>query len=397
MTDKMKKLEIYIHIPFCVKKCAYCDFLSGPAGEEERRRYVQALKKEIKSCREDAKGYLVQSVFFGGGTPSILEPEEISEILDTVKAVFQLEKKAEITMEQNPGTAEAGKMRGYLDAGVNRLSIGLQSADDKELAILGRIHTYRDFVETYQAARNAGFDNINVDLMSAVPGQTMESYRETLKKVTALKPEHISAYSLIIEEGTLFWNWYGEGRDSGGHPPVPDEDTDRAMYEETKRFLKEYGYERYEISNYAKEGFACRHNIGYWNRTPYLGFGVGAASFFEGARFSNLRDREAYTKLWLQDNRTSEEKKRIQREDWHKVSKKEAEEEFFFLGLRMMEGVREDVFEKTFGIAPRKIYGEQIKTLQQQKLLQCSDGRIFLTERGIDVSNYVMAQFLQEE
>lgn len=204
MTDKMKKLEIYIHIPFCVKKCAYCDFLSGPAGEEERRRYVQALKKEIKSCREDAKGYLVQSVFFGGGTPSILEPEEISEILDTVKAVFQLEKKAEITMEQNPGTAEAGKMRGYLDAGVNRLSIGLQSADDKELAILGRIHTYRDFVETYQAARNAGFDNINVDLMSAVPGQTMESYRETLKKVTALKPEHISAYSLIIEEGRCF-------------------------------------------------------------------------------------------------------------------------------------------------------------------------------------------------
>lgn len=394
--EQMKELEVYLHIPFCVRKCAYCDFLSGPAGEEERNRYVQALIKEIKSWDQIVTDSMVRSIFFGGGTPSLLNPEQIGRILHTVRRTFPVAEDAEVTMEMNPGTMEKGWMKGYRASGVNRLSIGLQSADNRELAALGRIHTYEQFLDTYQNAREAGFSNINIDLMSAIPGQTMESYVRTLERITALEPEHISAYSLIIEEGTPFWKWY-EQEKGKGHPAIPDEETDRKMYEETKIILGKYGYERYEISNYAKPGFACRHNIGYWDRTPYLGFGIGAASLYEEERFSNTEHIEEYMKIWLNGEKTAEEKKKLQRKDWHLLTKAEQEEEFFFLGLRMMNGVSEKEFEEKFRVTPDQIYGAQIREMESKKLLKREKGRIFLTDHGIDVSNYVMAQFLQDE
>ena len=290
---KKKELEIYIHIPFCVRKCAYCDFLSGPAAPEEQKAYVQALIKEIRAAACYRSRYEVTTIFFGGGTPSLLAGEQLDEIMRTIKESFPIREDAEITMEMNPGTANREKLKAYRQAGINRLSIGLQSANNQELKILGRIHTFETFLETYQMAREEGFDNINVDLMSALPGQTETSYEETVQKVLTLAPEHISSYSLIIEEGTPFFEWYGKG-ETGNMPELPDEDTERCMYRRTKELLEEAGYYRYEVSNYALPGKECRHNIGYWERKDYLGFGIGAASLLEENRFSNVRDRSVY-------------------------------------------------------------------------------------------------------
>lgn len=389
----MKKMEIYIHIPFCVQKCRYCDFLSGPAGEREQREYMEALEREVQCSGKLGKGYEVSSIFLGGGTPSILSEKAISRILGTVRETFQVEQDAEITMEMNPGTCKKEKMIMYHKAGINRLSIGLQSADDEELRILGRIHSWRDFLNTYDEAREAGFSNINVDLMSAIPGQTLESYENTLEQVCRLLPEHISAYSLILEEGTAFWKWYEKTDHPKGYPPLPDEETERKMYERTKQILKYYGFERYEISNYARKGKQCRHNIGYWRRVPYLGFGIGAASLFEECRWSNIRDRKEYVKIW----REKKDALPYIKEEIQQLSEREAQEETFFLGLRMMEGVSEEDFERRFHVKPEKLYGQEIRRLETENLLRRKHGRIFLTDRGIDVSNRVMACFLQEK
>ena len=390
-----QELEIYIHIPFCVQKCAYCDFLSGPAGKEEQEAYVRALRKEIRAASEMADGYEVVSVFLGGGTPSILPPEAVDGILRTVRESFLISPDAEITMEMNPGTDGKEKMEAYRKAGINRLSIGLQSADDGELCTLGRIHTWQDFRNTYEEARKAGFANINIDLMSAIPGQTLASYEQTLEQVCSLSPEHISAYSLILEEGTLFWKWYEKTDHPKDHPPLPDEETERQMYEQTKEILHRYGYERYEISNYAKKGKECRHNIGYWRRIPYLGFGVGAASLFDEQRWSNLRDRKKYVEIWSENE--PREALLLTREEVGKLSEREAQEETMFLGLRMMEGVSEAEFAARFHHTVEEIYGDEIRKLEQEHLIQREQGRIALTDRGIDVSNYVMACFLQDE
>lgn len=390
-----QELEIYIHIPFCVQKCAYCDFLSGPAGKEEQEAYVRALRKEIRAASEMADGYEVVSVFLGGGTPSILPPEAVDGILRTVRESFLISPDAEITMEMNPGTDGKEKMEAYRKAGINRLSIGLQSADDGELCTLGRIHTWQDFRNTYEEARKAGFANINIDLMSAIPGQTLASYEQTLERVCSLSPEHISAYSLILEEGTLFWKWYEKTDHPKDHPPLPDEETERQMYEQTKEILHRYGYERYEISNYAKKGKECRHNIGYWRRIPYLGFGVGAASLFDEQRWSNLRDRKKYVEIWSENE--PREALLLTREEVGKLSEREAQEETMFLGLRMMEGVSEAEFAARFHHTVEGIYGDEIRKLEQEHLIQREQGRIALTDRGIDVSNYVMACFLQDE
>nr|WP_317283052.1 radical SAM family heme chaperone HemW [uncultured Sellimonas sp.] len=393
----MKKLEIYVHIPFCVQKCAYCDFLSGVSTREEREAYVEALKRECESYQEEVRDYEVQSIFFGGGTPSVLHPEQIKGILDVISENFCMADDVEITMEMNPGVVDRTRMLQYKKAGIKRLSIGLQSADDKELKLLGRIHTWKQFLVTFQAARDAGFYNINVDLMSAIPGQTLESWKDTLKEVVRLSPEHISAYSLIIEEGTKFGELYGDGQPVDGYPPLPDEDTERSMYEETEMFLKRYGYSRYEISNYAKEGYECRHNIGYWERAPYIGMGVGASSLFEEERFTNLSDRKRYVELWMEyPQMTSKQKKKMQRAEIHKVTVREAQEEFFFLGLRMMQGVSRKEFHRQFGIWPEEIYGKQTERLTEEGLLEKQEDRIRLTKRGIDLSNYAMAQFLQD-
>ncbi|MCI8708506.1 MAG: radical SAM family heme chaperone HemW [Dorea sp.] len=370
----MKPLEIYIHIPFCAKKCNYCDFLSGPAPKEERRAYVESLCRRIRSCGNLAKAYRVISIFVGGGTPSILEGEQMGQIFAAARQAFFIDENAEITVEVNPGTVTEEKLKMYRETGVNRLSIGLQSASDEELKILGRIHSFRDFLETYRMAREEGFGNINVDLISAVPGQTRESWAQTLERTAALCPEHISAYSLIIEEGTPFYEIYssensGSRKKGEGNPPLPDEDEERQMYQDTKDILAQYGYERYEISNYARKGYECRHNLGYWNRTEYLGIGTGASSFMEHKR-------------WVQDEKP------------HELSMSEEMEEYMFLGLRKTKGVSEKRFEEEFTAPIEEIYGAVINDMISKGLMVRNDDFIMLTDRGTDVSNYVMSMFL---
>ena len=291
---KKRNLELYLHIPFCVRKCNYCDFFSASGTQEEQADYVSAILQEIQSYHELSKEYEVQTIFLGGGTPSLLTPEQIEQIFAAIYHTFSVNENAEITMEMNPGTVDIEKLHAMKSAGVNRLSIGLQSAQDEELKMLGRIHTYEEFLETWKLTEKAGFENRNIDLMSALPGQTIESYEETLSKVLALGPEHISAYSLILEEGTVFYDWYEKGKLDRGAWKLPSEEEEYAMGELTIQRLAEAGMHRYEISNYAKPGKECRHNLGYWDRTEYLGIGAGSSSLIKGERFDHIRDRKAY-------------------------------------------------------------------------------------------------------
>lgn len=383
-----KELEIYIHIPFCVSKCRYCDFLSAAATEKTKMEYMEALYKEIHEKSFLYKHYQVVSVFIGGGTPTSLEASMIEKLLKLLKADFCFGEETEVTLEMNPGTVRKEDMEIYRDAGINRLSIGLQSSKDEELIRLGRIHTFQDFVNTYNTARKAGFTNINVDIMSAIPGQNVESYLDTLKAVTGLRPapEHISAYSLIIEEGTPFYDSFERGE-----LDLPDEDEEREMYRLTGQYLKECGYERYEISNYAKRNKECKHNMGYWKRVNYVGFGIGAASLIENRRFINDRDLNKYIGNPV-----------VQIIEEQKLSKREQMEEMMFLGLRMCEGVSYKAFEDAFGVSMEKIYDTVIRKHLDNGLLevfQKEAGERFLrlTDRGMDVCNYVMADFLEPE
>ncbi len=378
-----KEMELYLHIPFCVKKCDYCDFLSFPADESIKREYVETLKREIEEVGERYRNCQVSTIFVGGGTPSILNSSYIVEIFDVLRRKFHVAGNAEISMEVNPGTVTKEKLSDWRRAGINRLSMGLQSADNRELKRLGRIHTWEDFLESFRRAREEGFSNLNVDLMSALPGQTMDGWMETLKRTAAQEPEHISAYSLIIEEGTPFYERYGGKK---GEALLPDEDTDRDMYHKTREFLASCGYERYEISNYAKPGRECRHNIGYWTGVPYLGLGLGAASYIEGIRFSNTRNLKEYLAGKPGDDR-----------DRQVLTKKEMEEEFFFLGLRLAAGVSLKEFERRFGLTAEEVYPGLMERMVKEGAAVLERDRFFLTEYGFDVSNYVMAQFLQDD
>ncbi len=383
-----KKLELYIHIPFCIKKCEYCDFLSGPADASRRTQYVESLIDEIHAMGSQySKEYDVSTVFIGGGTPSILEETQMKEIGEAIRNSFDIVKDAEITMELNPGTVNLSKLCAMKEAGVNRLSIGLQSANDAELKMLGRIHTFQTFLETYQMARKVGFDNLNVDLISAIPGQTLESWKKTLQIVASLNPEHISAYSLIIEEGTAFYEKYTvDGkRKQEAVLALPDEDTEREIYQMTETFLKKYGYHRYEISNYAKNGFECRHNLGYWERKDYLGIGLGAASLIGKQRFSNTRDYLRYV----------ERKSVLEiREDQQDLTLGDEMEEFMFLGLRKIKGISISTFEKNFQRSIWEIYGKQLRKFEEEKLLVINQDTIYLTEQGLDVCNAIFVEFL---
>ncbi len=349
---------------------------------------MRVLIEETAARAEECREYTVLSVFIGGGTPSVVPEEWIVRLLNTIKTHYRMDAEAELTIEVNPGTVTADKLRVYREAGINRLSIGLQSGSNEELKALGRIHTYEQFTETYGAAVKAGFSNINVDVMSALPGQSQESYERTLEKVLALYPApvHISAYSLIVEEGTLFAE-----RNARGELALPDEEAERRMYERTKEILGAAGFVRYEISNYAKPGFACRHNCGYWKRRDYLGFGIGAASLFQGKRFSNSRELDRYLKYGSRG---------LCVEDVHILTRREQMEEVCFLGLRMMEGVSFRAFLEEFGEKPEDVYGEVIAKNKEAGLLyerverETGERFLALTDRGIDVSNYVMAQFL---
>ncbi len=410
MTEKgpeNKKLGIYIHIPFCIRKCLYCDFLSSPASEGERLRYIEALCQEItieSRCYFDRE---IQTIYLGGGTPSILSGEWIERILEKVYLHYQVRKDCEISMEVNPGTVTADRLTAWKRAGVNRLSIGLQSASDRELKALGRIHSLADFLHSYDMVAGAGFTNLNVDLMSAIPGQTPAAWQRSLERVLHLEPapKHISAYSLIIEEGTFFYE---------NRPELPDEDSDREMYRITNDILSAAGYQKYEISNYAKPGFECRHNISYWRRQDYAGFGIGAASLINNTRFRNTADRKAYEDYYLEtspDNTDGNKKAegRIRgsarrengiKEEQHALSIEEQMEEFMFLGLRMSKGVSPAEFCRCFGRPLEEVYPGLVDDLCQKRLLrrrkegETGEEWIALTDYGVDISNYVMAKFL---
>lgn len=396
-------MELYVHIPFCVKKCNYCDFLSMPADDTVKKQYVQALKNEIVFYAESLPEKL-ETIYFGGGTPSVLMPEQLTELLDLIRSKFDVYPDAEISIEINPATIDYKGLHKLRQAGFNRLSIGLQSVQNDKLLLLGRIHTYEQFMQTYQNARQAGFQNINIDCMSALPGQSLEEYVDGLHKIILLNPEHISSYSLIIEENTPFYEQYANHKEL-----LPDEETDRAMYHETKRILQEAGYFRYEISNYAKAGFESRHNSGYWKRVPYLGVGLGASSFIHGCRTKNICDLKQYISLWLSTNgslynfRTSLtcglhnfEKHHSMYDEIEPISKEDAMAEYFFLGLRMAKGVSIQRFATEFGCSVFEHFSKELQELEKDKLILIDrdQDRITLTEFGMDVSNWVFEKFL---
>lgn len=396
MEIRKKPLGIYIHIPFCIRKCYYCDFLSAPGTEETKAAYVKALLSEISGEAQHYKKYQAETVFLGGGTPSLLSGGQIAAILECIRAHYVLQPDAEITMEINPGTVTKEKLKAYRQAGINRLSVGLQSTENEMLQYLGRVHNYADFLTCWEMIGQAGFSNRNLDLMSALPGQSLESYERTLHTAVDLQPEHISAYSLILEEGTPFYAWYQEGadytqKDEKGifipkRPvflhPLPDEDVERRMYELTGACLEAKGYGRYEISNYAKKGYACRHNTGYWQRRDYAGFGLGAASLVENVRFHNTRILQEYLQPF------GDKKRNVQ-----SLDTAEQMEEFMFLGLRLMEGVTKAEFYRIFEKDMEEVYGKVLAKLSGDGLL-INEKAVRLTARGIDVSNYALSHFL---
>ncbi len=390
MMNRTYEKGIYIHIPFCVHKCIYCDFLSAPADDAVKYAYTKALINEIrntadkqvidKQINDNQTGDKITSIFFGGGTPSVLPDGCIADILMAVRDCFDIEDDAEITMECNPGTVNESRLSEYRAAGVNRLSFGLQSADNNELKMLGRIHTFEQFVESFRLARKAGFNNINVDLMSAIPGQTEATLENTFDKVMALQPEHISVYSLILEDGT----YLADNIDK--FPPVPDEDEDRRMYHMTKERLHSAGYERYEISNYSRKGFECRHNLLYWNRGEYYGFGCSAAGFIGNERYSDIRDVKKYIELNGDIEKLHENIENLTKED--------AIEEFMFLGLRKMAGVDVMDFQRRFGVPIENVYAKEIEHNVDKGLLIRQGDMLKLTEYGIDICNTVMSDFI---
>lgn len=376
MNKKRKPLELYVHIPFCIRKCAYCDFVSGPGTKAMQEAYEAALTAEIAAA-ETAPESEVVTVFFGGGTPSAVDAGMLSRVMEVLRKKYVFSENAEITLEANPGTLDEEKLKCYRDSGFNRISMGCQSVHDAELKRLGRIHTFAQFQESFALARKAGFNNINVDLMSGLPGQSEESWEESLRTIAALSPEHISAYSLIVEPGTPF---------AEQELDLPDEDTEREMYARTVEILAEYGFSQYEISNYAKAGCACRHNIGYWKRTDYFGFGPSAASLFENRRWTNTGEVSSYLEA-------GGAPKKI-REDEEKLSRQDRIEEFMFLGLRMTEGISETEFEEQFGEEIHAVYGDVLAKYEKMQMLEERGGRLTLTREGISVSNVILADFL---
>ena len=378
---KNKKLGIYIHIPFCARKCNYCDFLSAPETRETKERYLSLLDREMQLYKEIVSAREADTLFIGGGTPSFLETDLTDKLLCSVKKWISSENLKEFTIECNPNSVTEEKLNLYKEAGVTRISLGMQSACDEELKKLGRLHSVKEFEKTYELVRKHGFERVNIDVMAAIPGQTIESYKHTLEYVVGLSPEHISSYSLIIEEGTPFYEKYRE------NPPV-DEDTDRQMYDLTNEILGRHGYHRYEISNYAKEGQECIHNLKYWQGGDYLGLGLGAASCMEHERWSNVRGLTDY------EDRICRGQKPV--EQTEELGEEEQKAEFMFLGLRCMEGVSAERFEKKFHQSVEERYGKVLHKYENMGLMRLVNGNWQLTEQGIDVSNHIFADFLPE-
>ena len=400
----MKPISLYVHIPFCVKKCLYCDFLSFPIGDRSAynmEKYVDALINELRLWQYafqesmDGEPLCFKSVFIGGGTPTCLPPELLYKIGNEIKKFISAD--TEFTIEANPGTITDEHIKIFKKILINRVSLGLQSANDNELKCLGRIHSFNEFLDSFHMLRHSGFKNINIDLMSNIPKQTVKSYENTLKEVMSLSPEHISAYSLIIEPDTPFEKLWESGK-----LDIADEETDRQMYKLTKELLKEYGYYRYEISNYCKPGRECIHNISYWTGNNYLGIGLGASSYINGIRFSATRDYNNYICANEQIPFTLQVKKNIwkeiakSREEYTELTVQNRMEEFMFLGLRLCRGVSQKEFYNRFGKTLFEIYGRQIEYFLRNNLLieDANSDRIYLSDRGIDISNYVLSDFI---
>lgn len=375
--ENKKELSLYIHIPFCKQKCFYCDFPSYASIDYLREDYVKALCKEIE---EKAIDYKIKSIFIGGGTPSYLETKEIAKLLKTISKL-DLEEGLEFTMECNPGALEEEKLKTMIEGGVNRISMGLQAVQNSLLKDIGRIHTFKEFTENFNLARKVGFKNINVDLMFGLPNQSFDEWKESLETIASLNPEHISAYSLIVEEGTAFYKLWERNK-----LILPSEDDERRMYSETKEILKAKGYHQYEISNYSKEGYECYHNKVYWKSLNYLGVGSASTSFIDGKRIKNNENVKAYIDGIMDD-------KSIVLEE-NENSKEDNIEEFIFMGLRMIEGISKEEFKRRFKLDIYEIYSKEIKkNIENGLLLEVGDS-LKLTERGIEFSNLVMSDFI---
>jgi len=371
----MSGLGVYIHVPFCKRKCNYCDFCSYTDRDGTvMRAYVRELCRRISEFADSHKDSTVDTVYLGGGTPSLLPAECFGQIMDTLRASFDLSVGAEITVECNPATVGLDGLRHLRELGINRLSIGAQSANERELALLGRLHSFEELKRVFYDARAAGFDNISVDLMYGIPEQTVESFGHTLEEIVTLAPEHISAYGLKIEKGTAFWSARKELR-------LPDEDTELAMYTLCTEYLAANGYKRYEISNFARDGRESRHNLRYWRLEDYIGFGVAAHSCVDGERFGNSRDMDGF----LAGRDITEER--------YTVSEEERRREYIMLGLRLGEGLSYSEYKRRFGRELAKdcaALGQMIKG----GFLKERDGRVAFTTEGFFVSNAVLCELL---
>ncbi|MDH2335454.1 radical SAM family heme chaperone HemW [Clostridium perfringens] len=376
----MDKISLYIHIPFCAQKCLYCDFPSFARKDHLRKAYIEALNKEIISLREKHNNLEINTIFIGGGTPSVLEANELECLLKEV-AKLNMAKDIEYSMECNPGNLTEEKLEVMKKYGVNRISMGLQAKQDNLLKGLGRIHNYKTFKENFLLAKKVGFNNINVDLMFGLPNQRLNEWEETLREIISLEPAHISAYSLIIEEGTAFYNLYENDK-----LKLPTEEEERKMYHLAKKILEENGFNQYEISNYAKEGKECRHNLAYWNMDNWIGVGSAAASYINGKRIKNISSVEEYI------NSIKDKGEAV--EEIINNSKNDNMEEFMFMGLRKINGIDENEFKNRFSMNINDVYGEILNKYIGEGLLIRESGRIFLSEKGIEISNVIMADFL---
>jgi len=379
----MKKLGLYIHIPFCKRKCHYCDFISFSGKEKLIEEYINSLKKEINDYRTNKEDYLIQTIYFGGGTPSYIESKYIIDILKELKQKFNISKDAEITIEINPGTVDEQKLQDYYNSGINRISFGLQSTKSELLKVIGRIHSYASFLDAYNLARKVGFKNINVDLMIGLPVQTLEDVQKDLEKIVQLKPEHISVYSLIVEEGTTI-----EQKINNKELYLPSEELERKMYWKVKNTLEEKEYKHYEISNFAKSGYESKHNLSCWNQEEYIGFGLAAHSYINNKRYSNTEELEKY--ILGVDAHIDPQIKTI-----HEIQSKEDKmKEYMLLSLRKIEGIKISEFKNKFVDNPIYLYRESLNKLATQELIEIDINSIKLTDKGIDLANIVWEEFV---
>lgn len=378
----MKNIGIYVHIPFCKQKCKYCDFISFQCMEDKFEDYFKYLIKEIENKSEEVMDE-IDTIYIGGGTPSIVPAEYIEQVLKEIFGKYKVSKNAEITIEVNPGTVDEEKLKKYLSIGINRLSIGLQSTNDKLLKMLGRVHTYKEFEDVFEKARNVGFKNINVDLMIGLPNQTTEDVDESLEKIIDKNPEHISVYSLIIEENTNMFDLINEGI-----LELPSEDLERKMYWRVKETLELNGYNHYEISNFSKVGFESKHNMNCWNQHEYLGFGVAAHSYFDGMRYSNINDLKQYIENFINEEA-------VYNVVFHeKQDKEEMMKEYMILGLRKIEGVKISDFKNKFVDNPLYVFRRELEKLTKNDLLEIDKDVIKLTKKGLDFANMVWIEFV---